>query len=606
MNEEPKKPLSRAERLYRLRHSTAHIMAQAVLEIFPEGKVAIGPPVQDGFYYDFDLPRPLTDQDLAEIESRMKRIVEGNHPFRHSTLPKQEARKYFDERGQSYKVEIIDRIADPEVSIYQHDSFVDLCAGPHVRYSKECKHFKLLSVAGAYWRGDVNGPMLQRIYGTVWPSKEELEQHLKLREEAKRRDHRKLGKELDLFWMHPWAPGAAFWKPKGAVLYQVLEEHWRRGHRAEGYVEIRNPIIYNKELFETSGHWDHYKPNMFIFESHGQTYGLKPMNCPDTMLYFKSERRSYRDLPMRISEGGLLHRNEVPGALSGLTRVRQFQQDDAHIFVRDEQIAEEVRRVIELVDRTYALFGLDLKLGLSTRPEDLMGDVELWDRAEAVLEGVLNASGRPWQVNQGEGTFYGPKIDFQVRDSLGRMWQTATVQLDFQLPRRFDLSYVGPDNKPERPVVIHRAVYGSFERFLAILIEHFGGAFPTWLAPEQARVMAVTDEVNEYARQVGARLREHELRVEVDDRSEKIGYKIREAEVMKVPYMLVVGARDREAGVVDVRTHGEGRRGSMPLDALIEEMRRKVAEKTLDVKLQKIELWKEEDVVQSQMEETGY
>jgi threonyl-tRNA synthetase len=606
MNEGKKVELSRAEKLYRLRHSAAHIMAQAVLEIFPEGKLAIGPPVQDGFYYDMDLPRPLTEEDLADIEARMKRIVEGNHPFRHSAMPKAEARKYFEERGQSYKVEIIDRIADPEVSIYQQDSFVDLCAGPHVRYSKECKHFKLLSVAGAYWRGDSSGPMLQRIYGTIWPSKDELEQYLHVREEGKRRDHRKLGKELDLLWFHPWAPGAAFWKPKGTLLYQILEEHWRQGHRAAGYVEIRNPVLYNKELFETSGHWEHYKDNMFLFESHGQTFGLKPMNCPDTMLFFKSEKRSYRDLPMRVSEGGLLHRNEVPGALSGLTRVRQFQQDDAHIFVREDQIGEEMGRVIGIIDKTYSLFGLDLKMFLATRPPDFMGDIEVWNRAEATLQKVLDGLGRPWQLNAGDGAFYGPKIDFQVRDSLGRSWQTATLQADFQLPQRFDLSYVGPDNKPEKPVVLHRAVYGSFERFIAILIEHFGGAFPTWLAPVQARVMAVTDEVNDYAQKVGEMLREAELRVEVDDRSEKIGYKIREAEMAKVPYMLVVGARDRESGVVDVRTRAEGRRGTLAVAEVVAEMQKKSAEKTLDVKLEKIELWRDEDVVASKMEETGY
>jgi threonyl-tRNA synthetase len=606
MSDEPKRELSRAERLYRLRHSAAHIMAQAVLEIFPEGKVAIGPPVQDGFYYDFDLPRPLTDEDLADVEARMKRIVDGNFPFRRESWPKDEARKYFDEHGQAYKVEIIDRIADPEVSIYHNDQFTDLCAGPHVRYTKECKHFKLLSVAGAYWRGDEKGPMLQRIYGTVWPSKAELEQYLQVREEAKRRDHRKLGRELDLFWFHPWAPGSTLWKPKGTVLYQLLEEHWRRGHRREGYVEIRNPMLYNKELFEQSGHWDHYQENMFILESHGTTMALKPMNCPDTMLFFKSERRSYRELPMRVSEGGLLHRNEKPGALSGLTRVRQFMQDDAHVFVRREQIEEEIGRIIRLIDGTYRLFDFDLRLYLATRPEEFMGEVPVWDAAEKALDAALCASGKPFQLNAGDGAFYGPKIDFYVRDSLGRDWQTATVQLDFQLPERFDLTFISPENKPERPVVIHRAVYGSFERFIAILIEHLGGAFPTWLAPVQARVMALTDEVNEYAHQVAAELREHDLRIEVDDRSEKIGYKIREAEMAKVPYMLVVGARDREAGVVDVRTYGGGRRGTMRPAELAEEMVHKTREKLLDVSLQKIQLWSDEDVLESEMEEVGY
>ena len=602
-----KKPLSRAEKLYRIRHSAAHIMAQAVLEMFPEANLAIGPPVQDGFYYDFDLPRPVTEEDLAEIDKRMRRIIKGNHKFIREVLPRNEARQRFDEMGQSFKVDIIDRIPEgEEVSIYKSDQLVDLCAGPHVRYSKECKHFKLLSVSGAYWRGDETGPQLQRIYGTAWNKKAELDQYMEAREEARKRDHRKLGKELGLYWFHHWSPGSAFWKPKGTALWQELEAHWRRSHKKAGYVEIRNPVVYNKALFEQSGHWDHYQENMFIFDSHGQTFGLKPMNCPDTMLYYKSELHSYRDLPLRISEGGLLHRNEKPGALSGLTRVRQFQQDDAHVFVRPDQIESEIGNIIGLIDRTYSLFDFDLQLFLATRPEDSMGTDEQWNQAEAQLESALKGSGKPYKVNPGDGTFYGPKIDFYVRDSLGRKWQTATVQLDFQLPERFDLSYVGKDNRPGRPVVIHRAVYGSFERFIAVLVEHLGGAFPTWLAPVQARVMALTDDINEYAHQVADALKEADLRVEVDDRSEKIGRKIREGELQKVPYMIVVGARDRDAGVVDVRTYSEGRRGSMTVEVLKAEMLKKRAEQTFDVTLKKFDLYDEEDVLETDMEDRGY
>ncbi len=609
MNEDPNKTreLTRAERLYRLRHSCAHIMAQAVQEIFPGASLAIGPPIQDGFYYDFDLPRPLTDEDLTEISKRMNKIVAGNHRFVRKVLPREEARRFFEERGQGFKVDIINRIPEgEEVSIYESDRLVDLCAGPHARYTKKCKNFKLLSVSGAYWRGDETGPQLQRIYGTVWPTKKELEQYLELREEAKKRDHRKLGKELGLFWFHPWSPGSAFWKPKGTTLYQTLEEHWRKSHKEAGYLEIRNPIIYNKALFETSGHWDHYKENMFTMESHGQEFAMKPMNCPDTMLYYKSELHSYRDLPLRVSEGGLLHRNEKPGTLSGLTRVRQFTQDDAHVFVRPDQIESEIGEIIGLIDRTYSLFEFELKLFFATRPDNYMGELEKWDRAEAQLRRALEASGKPFKVNAGDGTFYGPKIDFYVRDSLGRDWQTATVQLDFQLPERFELTYIGKGNRPERPVVIHRAVYGSFERFIAVLVEHLGGAFPTWLAPVQARVMALTDEINGYAREVAAILRQSGLRVEVDDRSEKIGYKIREAETQKIPYMLVVGGRDRDAGVVDVRTYSEGRRGTMTPRDLAAEMLQKVQDQTFDVKLKKVDLWKDEDVLEIDMEGRGF
>jgi threonyl-tRNA synthetase len=602
--------LPRAQQLYRLRHSTAHIMAQAVGELFPDASFAIGPPIKGGFYYDFDLPRPLTEEDFPEIEARMERIIKGNHPFQRAVLPRQEALDLFAQRNQGYKVELIQNLpADAEITTYTHDSFVDLCAGPHVLRTRQCKHFKLLRVSGAYWRGDAERPMLQRVYGTVWPTREELDAYLEALEEARRRDHRRLGRELDLFWFDDLAPGAPFWAPKGFQLYQNLVAYWRQTQKRWGYVEICNPVLYRKELYEQSGHWEHYKDNMFVMESHGHTMCLKPMNCPDTMKFFASRKHSYRDLPLRVAEGGLLHRNELPGALGGLTRVRQFMQDDAHIFLAEEQIQSEIHNLLQLIDDTYGLFGMKYRIFLSTRdPQNFMGEVEVWDRAEAGLRAAIEAIGRPYTVNAGDAAFYGPKLDFMVIDSLGREWQTATIQLDFQLPERFNLKYTDRDNEQKRPVVIHRAVFGSFERFIGILVEHLAGAFPTWLAPVQARVLSITNDQEDYCQEVVERMRAAGLRVELDARGEKVNRKIAEAEVQKIPYMLVVGKQEVADGTLAVRTWSEGKRGVLPIQALIDEMLQRERDRVLDVKLSSNDLWSQiNDVdVAEDMAERGF
>lgn len=579
----------RKDKLYRIRHSAAHIMAQAVVEIFPDAKMAIGPPIADGFYYDFDLPRALTPEDLEDIEKRMKRIVKGNHKFLHSTMSREEAHAFFAERDQDYKLELIDGIPDEEMSIYQQDTFIDLCRGPHVARTKQCKHFKLLKIAGAYWRGDSDRPMLQRIYGTAWSKKDELVAYLEMLEEAKRRDHRRVGKELDLFSFHNYSPGAVFWHPRGWIVYENLVNLWKEMQRKNGYVEIRNPLIYDSALYETSGHLEHYRDNMFTLETEGRLMCVKPMNCPDTMLFYKTRKHSYRELPMRVAETQILHRNELSGALSGMTRVRQFCQDDAHIFAMPEQIEDELRNLLALLDETYALFNLDYRLYFSTRPDDYMGALELWNEAETSLKAVLDGTGRPYHIKEGDGAFYGPKIDICIQDCLGRLWQCATIQLDFQIPERFDLEYVGADNKPHRPVVIHRAIFGSFERFIAILIEHLAGAFPTWLAPVQAIFLPITDAQNDYCHQVAQAWERAGVRVHVDDRSEKIGYKIREAELAKVPYMLVVGNREVEAGALNLRTYQEGKRGTLQPDEILSEIQQKIAERTLDVNVQALD-----------------
>ena len=597
---------SEADELYRIRHSASHIMATAILEMFPDAKLAIGPPIKDGFYYDFDLPRPLSTDDLGEIEDRMKRLIKDNFRFERESWSKADARAFF--ADQPYKLELIDRIDDPDVSIYKSGPFTDLCAGPHVNYATKCKHFKLMKVAGAYWRGDENQPMLQRIYGTAWKTREQLDQHLQMLEEAKRRDHRKLARELELFAFDRLAPGAVFWRPKGWICYRQLQDYFREIEEANDYVEIFNPLLYNKDLLVTSGHWDHYEEHTFHFEQNEQTYCLKPMNCPDTMLFFDSKKRSYRELPMRVAEFGVLHRNELAGALSGATRVRQFCQDDAHIFCAEDQIYDEIVSLMAMIDQTYSMLGLSYELELSTRPDDFMGAPELWDRAEAMLQQALDNRGEPYRVHEGDGAFYGPKIDIQVRDCLGRSWQCGTVQLDFQLPRRFELTYTARDNSEQTPVVIHRAISGSLERFFAILIEHFAGAFPTWLAPVQAVVIPITDEQNDYAWEVGKRLRAAGIRVEVDDRSEKMGYKIREHETQKIPYMLVCGGREAESGAVALRTYSGGRRGVVAVDDVIAEMVEHVRTRKLDVEVKPIELAAsaDEDEIGSEMEDRGY
>jgi threonyl-tRNA synthetase len=563
-------------RLHCLKHSTSHIMAAAVEQLFPDVKFGIGPPIKNGFYYDMQLPRPLTPEDLEEIERRMGEIVKANLEFHQQSWTKEQALKFFGERGQSFKLELIEGIPGQTVSTYGIGDFMDLCAGPHVRRTGQCKHFKLTSIAGAYWRGSERNPMLQRIYGTVWPTKAELEEHLHNIEEAKRRDHRKLGRELDLFMSHEWAPGATFWLPKGTVVYRTLQEKMRRLLMRNGYVEVKAPILASSELFKTSGHWDHYRENMFIVEdAEGKAYGLKPMNCPEHMLIFGSRRRSYRELPLRLAEQTVLSRNERTGVLAGLTRVRQFQQDDAHIFITEDQITQEVTRLIGLVDRVYKAFGLSYRFVLSTRNEEkFMGDVALWDSAEAALGAALEANGLEYKIDKGEGAFYGPKIDQMVQDSLKREHQLATIQLDFQLPRQFGLSYVNEHNAESIPVVIHRAIYGSLERFIGILIEHYAGAFPLWLAPVQAKVMSISEKTADYAREVYERLASEFLRVELDVRDDKIGAKIRDAQLEKVPYMLVVGAKEAESRSVAVRSREKGDEGAQPLEEFAARLKR--------------------------------
>ncbi len=597
--------LSKADLLYRVRHSTSHILATAILEMFPDAKFAIGPPIKDGFYYDFELPRALTPDDFEEIEAKMTAVVEGNQKFLQEEWPKEKAREYF--ADQPYKLELIEGIEGDTVSTYKNGTFIDLCAGPHVNYSKKCKNFKLLKLAGAYWRGDEKKPMLQRVYGTAWQTKDELTNHLNLLEEAKKRDHRKLGKELELFGFDRLAPGAIFWRPKGWSSYRSLQDYFRDLEGRNGYEEICNPMLYNKELFEQSGHWDHYEEHMFVLHAHEQTFCLKPMNCPDTMLYFKSKRRSYRELPLRVAEFGQLHRNELQGALSGATRVRQFCQDDAHIFVMEEQIQDEITNLLGMIDETYSLLGLEYDIDVATRPESFLGEPELWDQAEGALKAAVEANGKEYRINEGDGAFYGPKIDIQLRDCLGRSWQCATIQLDFQLPLRFELSYASADNVERTPVVIHRAIAGSLERFFAILVEHFAGAFPTWLAPVQAILLPITDDQNDYAWEVARKLKTKGIRVEVNDRSEKMGYKIREAETHKIPYMLVVGGKEAESGQVAVRSYTDGQRGAMEVDVLIEEILEKIQTRALDVNIFKAELAEfVEDDDASEMEARGY
>ncbi len=584
---------NKAQKLWRVRHSAAHMMAHAVLDLFPDAKFAIGPPIADGFYYDFDLPRTLSTDDLEAIETRMKALVKGNHKFEGSSKPIDEAIAYFTEKDQPYKVELIKDLAargETEVKFYEVNGFVDLCAGPHVPRTKQAKAFKLLKVAGAYWRGDSDRPMLQRIYGTAWANKTDLAAHLELLEEAKKRDHRKLGKELDLFSFHKESPGAIFWHPKGWTLYRELQQMSRDIHTEEGYVEISNPLIYNKSLYETSGHWDHYGEHMFKVETEGQTYCLKPMNCPDTMLFYKTKKHSYRELPLRVYEAQTLHRNELSGTLNGAMRVRQFAQDDAHIFVTKDQIEDEILSIVGMIDKIYGTFDLtDYRPKLSTRPDDFMGDPALWDEAEAGLKRALDKCGLPYTIDEGDGAFYGPKIDFDVVDALGRRWQCATIQLDFQLPQRFELGYVDSENNTQTPIVIHRAIFGSYERFMGILIEHLAGVFPTWLAPQQVVFLPVNDQAAEQCYEAAKKLQRKRVRVRVDDRSEKLGYRIREAELAKTPYMLVVGNREIESGDFALRTFQEGNRGTIDYESLEREVLDRIANRTFDVTLKRIE-----------------
>ena len=534
-----------------MRHSTAHIMAEAVLSLFPDAKIGIGPTIEHGFYYDFDLPRPLTPEDLGAIEQKMRERIAQDVPFTYEDVAKDAARKLF--AGQPYKLEIIDAIADEKVRIYTQGSFTDLCRGPHVPSTGQVKSFKLLNVAGAYWRGDERRPMLQRIYGAAFESEAEMEEHLHRLEEAQRRDHRRLGRELELFLLDPLAPGQPFWLPKGMVLLRQLEKLLLGELERRGYQEISTPSLVKKGLWEQSGHWDYYRDNMFRAEVENEEYAFKPMNCPEATIVYRSRIRSYRDLPLRLAENQRLLRNERSGTLNGLLRVRQLSMDDAHIFCRPDQILSEISAVLEFGRFVYDIFSLQPRYYLSTRPEKAMGDPALWEQAERELAQALEAQHIPFQLKSGEGAFYGPKIDVEVADALGRAWQLNTIQLDFNLPERFDLEYIGEDGGPHRPVMVHRAIFGTYERFIAVLIEHYAGAFPVWLAPIQAVVIPIADRHLDYARQVAARLKAAEVRVQVDERSERMNYKIREAQVQKVPYMLIVGDREASESTLSLR-----------------------------------------------------
>lgn len=551
-------------------HTTSHIMAQAIKRLYPNVKLAIGPSVADGFYYDVDSETPLTAEDLVKIEAEMKKIVKEALPITRFTKPREEAIAYFKEKEEPYKVELIkDLPEDAEISFYQQGEFVDLCAGPHLMSTKPVKAFKLTSLAGAYWRGSEKNKMLTRIYGTSFTKKADLEEYLNRMEEAKKRDHRKLGKELGLFMMREEGPGFPFFLPKGMVLKNTLLDYWREIHRKNGYVEISTPIMLSRHLWETSGHWDHYKENMYTTVIDDTDFAIKPMNCPGGILVYQSEPRSYRDLPLRMGELGLVHRHEKSGQLHGLMRVRCFTQDDAHIFMMPEQIRDEIKGVAKLIDEVYQLFGFKYHVELSTRPEDSMGSDEDWEMATDALRGALDDLGLPYVINEGDGAFYGPKIDFHLEDSIGRTWQCGTIQLDFQLPLRFNCEYIGADGEKHRPIMIHRVAFGSIERFIGILIEHFAGAFPTWLSPVQVKVLPISDKYMEYGEKVKAALEAANIRTEIDTRAEKIGYKIREARLQKIPYMLVVGAKEEEENTVSVRSRFAGDEGAKSLDDFI-------------------------------------
>jgi threonyl-tRNA synthetase len=552
------------------RHTASHILAQAVKKLYPNVKLAIGPAIDNGYYYDFDVEKPFSVEELAQIEEEMKKIVKADLKLERFTLPRDEAMKFMEEKGEPYKVELIRDLPEGEIiSFYKQGDFVDLCAGPHVESTGKIKAFKLLSVAGAYWRGNEKNKMLQRIYGTAFSKKSDLDEYLFRLEEAKKRDHRKLGKELDLFDIYEEGPGFPFFMPKGMVLRNLLENYWREEHMARGYQEIRTPIILSEELWHRSGHWDHYKENMYFTKIDEGDFAIKPMNCPGGMLVYKRKLHSYRDLPQRMAELGLVHRHELSGALHGLMRVRCFTQDDAHIFMTSDQIKDEVLGVINLIDDFYNVFGFKYHVELSTRPEDSMGSDEQWEMATNALKEALDARKMNYKINEGDGAFYGPKIDFHLEDSIGRTWQCGTIQLDFQMPQRFDLNYVGADGEKHRPVMIHRVVFGSIERFIAILTEHFAGAFPVWLSPVQVKILPLIDKHHQFANEVKEALEAKGIRVEVDLRNEKIGYKIREAQLEKTPYMLVIGDKELENKAVAVRSRKDGDLGSMPLNDFI-------------------------------------
>lgn len=556
------------------RHTTAHILAQAVKRLYPNTKCAIGPSIAEGFYYDFDFDFHFSEENFAKVEAEMKKIVKENLQLKHFTKDRQKAMQVMEERNETYKLEMLREMPeDEEISFYQQGEYLEMCAGPHVAYTSAVKAFKLLSVAGAYWRGDEKNKMLTRIYGTSFPSEEMLKEYLDRLEEAKKRDHRKLGKELGLFTLLDEGPGFPFFLPKGLILKNLLIDYWRKLHTREGYAEIATPMLLNRKLWETSGHWEHYRDKMYTTLIDGEDFAIKPMNCPGGMLVYKMEPHSYRELPMRVGELGVIHRNEKSGTLHGLMRVRCCTQDDAHIFMTPEQIPDEIKGVIRLIDEVYSNFGFKYHVELSTRPEDSIGSDEEWETATNGLTNALDDLGLPYVVNEGDGAFYGPKIDFHLEDSIGRTWQCGTIQLDFQLPQRFEAEYIGEDGNKHRPIMIHRVVFGSIERFIGILIEHFAGKFPLWLSPVQVKILPISDKYNDYAKGIEKTLKEECLRCEVDGRAEKIGYKIRTAQMEKVPYMLIVGEKEAETGCVSVRKRDDGDLGSMPMDRLLKILR---------------------------------
>lgn len=570
------------EGAHAFRHTTSHILAQAVKRLFPDTKLAIGPAIDDGFYYDFDREVPFTTEDLETIEKEMKKIVKEDLKIEQFTLPREEAIALMKEKEELYKVELIEDLPeDAVISFYKQGEFTDLCAGPHLLSTKSVKAFKLTSLAGAYWRGSEKNKMLTRIYGTSFTKKADLDEYLAKIEEAKKRDHRKLGKELGLFTILEEGPGFPIFLPKGMILKNTLIDYWREVHTRAGYVEISTPIMLNKQLWETSGHWAHYKENMYTTVIDEEDFAIKPMNCPGGILVYKTEPHSYRDLPLRMGELGTVHRHEKSGALHGLMRVRSFTQDDAHIFMTREQIKDEIKGVARLIDEVYSLFGFKYHVELSTKPEDSMGSQEDWDIATDALRSALDELQLPYVINEGDGAFYGPKIDFHLEDTLGRTWQCGTIQLDFQLPLRFEMEYIAADGEKHRPIMVHRVVFGSIERFIGILIEHFAGAFPTWLAPEQVKVLPISEKYHEYANEVAAKLKEAKIRCSVDERSEKIGYKIRDARLNKIPYMLVVGAKEQEEGVVSVRSRFLGDEGQRSLDTFIAEITEEIKNRTI-------------------------
>ena len=563
-----------------LRHTASHILAQAVKRLWPEAKLAIGPAIDKGFYYDIDMEHTLTPEDLGKIEKEMSRIVKENLPITKSVMSRQEAIEFFKSKNEDYKVELIqDLPEDAVISCYSQGDFIDLCAGPHVASTGKVKAFKLQSIAGAYWRGDEKNKMLQRIYGTAFEKKEDLDAYLHLLEEAAKRDHRKLGKELGLFVIKEEGPGFPFFLPKGMALRNELENFWREVHHEFDYEEIRTPIILNKQLWETSGHWFHYRENMYTTIIDDEEYAIKPMNCPGGILVYQNDMHSYRDFPLRYAELGLVHRHELSGALHGLFRVRAFTQDDAHVFMLPDQMQSELMKVIELFDRIYSQFGLKYHVELSTKPDNAMGDDAIWEAATEALRNAIEAKGIPYVINPGDGAFYGPKLDYHIEDSLGRTWQCGTIQLDMNLPERFQIDYVGEDGQKHRPIMIHRACFGSMERFIGILTEHYAGAFPTWMAPVQVKILPISEKHVEYAKELAKQMHRDYVRVEVDDRSEKIGYKIRQAQMAKVPYMLVVGDKEVEEGTVNVRKHGGDELGSVPFEEFFNSIKIEIKER---------------------------